>query len=94
MQNNSKTNPKQTQNKTKAICFGFVSALRTCEQNAETKQMTTMTRIGSTFMRCTHFASARQWWRHCVTSLRSARWLASSLKLAARCPVSGCWPSC
>jgi len=21
-------------------------------------------------------------------------WLASSLKLAARCPVSGCWPSC
>jgi len=20
--------------------------------------------------------------------------LASSLKLAARCPVSGCWPSC
>ena len=29
-----------------------------------------------------------------VTSLRSAHWLASSLKLAARCPVSGCWPSC
>jgi len=26
-------------------------------------------------------------------SLRSAQWLASSLKLAARCPVSGCWPS-
>jgi len=26
--------------------------------------------------------------------LRSARWLASSLKLAACCPVSGCWPSC
>ena len=37
---------------------------------------------------------ARQPWRHCVTSLRSAHWLASSLKLAARCPVSGCWPSC
>jgi len=36
---------------------------------------------------------ARQPWRHCVTSLRSAHW-ASSLKLAARCPVSGCWPSC
>jgi len=36
---------------------------------------------------------ARQSWRHCVTSLRSAHWLASSLKLA-RCPVSGCWPSC
>ena len=35
--------------------------------------------------------------RHCVTSLRSAHsgWpMASSLKLAARCPVSGCWPSC
>jgi len=31
---------------------------------------------------------------HCVTNLRSAHWLASSLKLAARCPVSGCWPSC
>ena len=28
------------------------------------------------------------------TSLRSAQWLASSLKLAARCPVSGCWRSC
>jgi len=26
--------------------------------------------------------------------LHSAHWLASSLKLAARCPVSGCWPSC
>ena len=26
--------------------------------------------------------------------LPSALWLASSLKLAARCPVSGCWPSC
>ena len=37
---------------------------------------------------------ARQRWRHCITSLRSAHWLASSLKLAARCPVSGCWPSC
>jgi len=37
---------------------------------------------------------ARQPWRHCVTSLRSAHWLASSLKLAARCPVSRCWPSC
>ena len=37
---------------------------------------------------------ARQPWRHCVTSLRSAHWLASSLKFAARCPVSGCWPSC
>ena len=32
--------------------------------------------------------------RHCVTSLRSARWLAGSLKLAARCPVSGCCRSC
>jgi len=37
---------------------------------------------------------ARQPWRHCVTSLRSAHWLTNSLKLAARCPVSGCWPSC
>jgi len=37
---------------------------------------------------------ARQPSHHCVTSLRSAQWLASSLKLAARCPVSGCWPSC
>jgi len=37
---------------------------------------------------------ARQPWRHCVTSLRSVHWLASSLKLAARCPVSECWPSC
>jgi len=37
---------------------------------------------------------AQQPWRHCVASLRSAHWLASSLKLAARCPVSGCWPSC
>jgi len=37
---------------------------------------------------------ARQPWRHCVTSLRWAHWLASSLKLAARWPVSGCWPSC
>jgi len=26
--------------------------------------------------------------------LHSAHWLASSLKLAARCPVIGCWPSC
>jgi len=26
--------------------------------------------------------------------LHSAHWLVSSLKLAARCPVSGCWPSC
>ena len=26
--------------------------------------------------------------------LHSAHWLASSLKLVARCPVSGCWPSC
>ena len=26
--------------------------------------------------------------------LHSAHWLASRLKLAARCPVSGCWPSC
>ena len=26
--------------------------------------------------------------------LHSAHWLASSLKLAAPCPVSGCWPSC
>jgi len=25
--------------------------------------------------------------------LHLAHWLASSLKLAARCPVSGCWPS-
>ena len=37
---------------------------------------------------------ARQPWRHCVTSLCLAYWLVSSLKLAARCPVSGCWPSC
>jgi len=37
---------------------------------------------------------AQQSWRHCVTSLRSAHWLASSLKLAAHCPVIGCWPSC
>jgi len=37
---------------------------------------------------------ARQPWRHCVTSLRSAQWLASSLKLAALCRVNGCWPSC
>jgi len=37
---------------------------------------------------------ARQPWRHCVTSLRSAHWLTSGLKLVARCPVSGCWPSC
>ena len=37
---------------------------------------------------------ARQPWRHSVTSLRSTHWFASSLKLAARCPVSGCWPSC
>ena len=35
----------------------------------------------------------RQAWCHCVTSL-SAHWLASSLKFAARCPVSGCWRSC
>jgi len=26
--------------------------------------------------------------------LHSAHWSASSLKLPARCPVSGCWPSC
>ena len=26
--------------------------------------------------------------------VHSAHWLASSLKLVARCPVSGCWPSC
>ena len=45
-------------------------------------------------VRCTHLASAWQLWRHCVTNLRSAHWLASSLKLAAHCPVSGCWPSC
>jgi len=31
--------------------------------------------------------------RHCVTNLHFAYWLASSLKLAARCPVSGCLPS-
>ena len=37
---------------------------------------------------------ARQPWRHCVTSLCSAYWLASILELAARCSVSGCWPSC
>jgi len=30
---------------------------------------------------------------HC-SLLRSAHWLVSSLKLAARCPVSGCWPCC
>ena len=45
-------------------------------------------------LRCTHFASARQPWRRCVTSLRSAHWLASGMKLPARCPVSRCWPSC
>jgi len=45
-------------------------------------------------LRCTLGVIAWQPWRHCVTSLRSAHWLASSLKLAARCPVSGCWPSC
>jgi len=37
---------------------------------------------------------AWQPWRHCVSSLRSTHWLASSMKLAAHCPVSGCWPSC
>jgi len=37
---------------------------------------------------------ARQPWRHWVTSLRSAHWMASSLKLAALWPVSECWPSC
>ena len=37
---------------------------------------------------------ARQPWRHCITSLCSAHWLASSLKLVVRCPVRGCWPSC
>jgi len=36
----------------------------------------------------------RQTWRHCVTSLHSAHRFASSLKLAARCPVRRCWPSC
>jgi len=35
-----------------------------------------------------------QQWRHGTTSLHLAHWLASSLKLAARCPVSWCWPSC
>jgi len=50
-------------------------------------------RIGITCVAHTSPHSAAPW-RHCVTSLRSAHWLASSLKLAARCPVSGCWPSC
>jgi len=45
-------------------------------------------------LRCTHFALARQPRRHCFTSQRSAHWLASSLKLTARCRVSRCWPSC
>jgi len=30
---------------------------------------------------------ARQPWRPCVTGLRSAHWLAISLKLEARCPA-------
>jgi len=50
--------------------------------------------VTSTFPVCVSPKVARQPWRHCVTSLRSAHWLASSLKLAARYPVSGCWPSC
>jgi len=37
---------------------------------------------------------ARQSWCHYVTRLRSDHCLASSLKLATRCPVRGCWPSC
>jgi len=51
------------------------------------------TRIGSTCVAHTspHSAAAVT---SLLTSLRSAHWLASSLKLAARCPVSGCWPSC
>ena len=52
------------------------------------------TRIGSTCVAHMFRLIARQPWRHCVTSLRSAHWLASSLKLAARCFVSRCWPSC
>ena len=51
------------------------------------------TRIGSTCVAHTSPHSAEPW-RHCVTSLRSAHWLVSSLKLAVRCPVSGCWLSC
>jgi len=51
------------------------------------------TRIGSICIAHTSPHSAAPW-RHCVTSLRSPHWLASSLKLAARCPVSGCLPSC
>jgi len=51
------------------------------------------TRIGSTWFH-TLGLIAQQPWRHCVTGLRSAHWLASSLKLAACCPVSRCWPSC
>ena len=31
MQSKSKSNPKQTQNRTKLFCFGFVSALHACE---------------------------------------------------------------
>ena len=41
-------------------------------------------------LRCTHFASYRGS-RNVITSLCSAHSLASSLKLAVRCPVNGCW---
>jgi len=51
------------------------------------------TRIGSPALHTLRLI-ARQPWRHCITSLRSAHWLASNLKLGAHCPVSGCWPSC
>ena len=51
------------------------------------------TRIWSTCVAYT-LPIARQPWRYCVTSLHSAHWLASGLKLAACCPDSGCWPSC
>ena len=51
------------------------------------------TRIGSTCVAHTspHSAAAVTSLRH---YLRSAHWLANSLKLAARCLVCGCWPSC
>jgi len=32
--------------------------------------------------------------RQSCSALLPFKWLASILKLAARCPVSGCWPSC
>ena len=48
-------------------------------------------------LRCTHFASShgtRDVIASLVTSLHLAHSMASSLKLAVRCLVSGCWPSC